>query len=78
MIDMASTDLRRSSGLSNKTKVKYCLFAKFQLALIKSCDVAEKPHIFITRANQCIQEINRDRTLSYSGLMVLVENQEQK
>ena len=39
----------------------------------------KNPHIFLTRANQHIQEINRqfDETLNYYGSMVFESTQEQ-
>ena len=79
MIDMVSTDIRRSALLANKAKHKYGLFAKFSLLLIVVCEVANNPHIFLTRANQHIQEINRhfDVILNYYGTMVFAENKEQ-
>ena len=56
----------------NKPKRKYGLFSKLSLALIEACEVAKKPHIFITRENQHIQEINRhfDGTLNHFGPIV--------
>ena len=41
--------------------------------------MANNPHIFITRKNQNIQEINRhfDVTLNHFGPMVFAANQEQ-
>ena len=79
MIDLASTSLRRYASLVNKPKQKCGLFAKFLLAVIGSFEVYNNPHIFITRANQNIQEIhiNFDGTLNHSGPMVFSENQEQ-
>ena len=60
-------------------KQKYGLFAKFSLSLVGLFEVADNTHVFITRANQHIQEINRhfDGTLNHFGLMVFVANQEQ-
>ena len=64
--------------LDNKPKQKYGLFTKLSLALIGSCDVAKNPHIFLTRENQHIQEINRhfDVTLNHYDPMIFVENLE--
>ena len=44
------------------------------------CEVAKNPHIFITRANQYIQEINRQfyGTLNHFDPMVFAKIQEQK
>ena len=72
MIDIASTGLGRYSRLANKPKQKYGLFDKFILALIVSCEVDNNPHIFLTRANQHIQEMNGhfDGTLNHFGPMV--------
>ena len=72
MIYQAPTGLRRSARLSNKTKQKYGLFSKFLLAVIVACEMAKNPHIFLTRANQQIQEINRrfDGTVNHYGPMV--------
>ena len=52
MIDLASTNLKRSDRLANKPKQKYNLFHRFLLSVIVACEVAKKSHIFITRANQ--------------------------
>ena len=38
---------------------KYALFAKFSLAVVRSFEVDKKPDIYLTRANQHIQENNR-------------------
>ena len=78
MIDLESTCLMRSIMLANKPRQKYGLFAKLSLAVIVSCDVANNPHIFLNRANQHIQVINRhfDGTLNHYGPMVFAENQE--
>ena len=80
MIDIVSTGLSRSVRLANKPKQKYGLFAKFSLALIGACEVANNSHIFLTRVNQHIQEINRhfDGTLNHFGLMKFAANQEKK
>ena len=79
MIDLASTSLRKYARLVNKPKQKCGLFAKFSLAVIGSFEVYNNPHIFITRANQNIQEINRhfDGTLKHYGPMVFSENKAQ-
>ena len=57
----------------------YVFFAKSSLVVIIACEVAKNPHIFLTRANQHIQEINRHfyGTLNHFGPMVFAENQEQ-
>ena len=79
MLDLSSTGLRRSASLANKTKQKYGLFSKLSLAIVGACEVAKNPHIFLTRANQHTQEINRnfDGTLNNFGPTVFTENQEQ-
>ena len=59
MIDLAPTGLRRSERLANETRQKYGLVAKFSLSLIGTCEVIKNPHIFLTRANQHIKEINK-------------------
>ena len=78
-IDLVSTSLMRSSRLDNKPKQKYGLFVKFSSEVIGACEVANNSHIFITRANQHIQEINRhfDVTLNNFGPMVFSDNKEQ-
>ena len=78
-IGLESTGLWRSYRLANKPKQKYVLFAKFWLALIGACEVANNPHNFLTRTNQHIQEINRqfDGNLNHYGPMVFAANQEQ-
>ena len=78
MIDMASTGLMISSSLANKTRQKYGSFAKFSLAVIGACEVAKNPYIFLTRANQHIQEMERhfDVTFNYYSPMVSAGNQE--
>ena len=65
--------------MANKPKQKYGLFAKFSLAVIGACEVAKNPQIFLTRANQRIQEINRhfDVTLNHFGPKLFAANQEQ-
>ena len=77
MIDIASTGLRRSVGLDNKPKQKYGLFTKLWLIVLRACQVAKNPHIFLTRSDQHIQENNRhfDGTLNQYGPMVFAENQ---
>ena len=79
LIDMVSTGLRKSSRLTNKTNQKYGLCAKFRLSVIGACKLAKNPGIFLTRANQHIQEINKqfDGTLNNFGPMLFAENQEQ-
>ena len=80
MIDLASTSLRRSARFSNKLGNKYGLFDILSLELIGTCEVDKNPHIFLTRANQNILEINGyfDETLNKYCLMVFEANQEQK
>ena len=56
---MASYGLRISERLANKPRKKYGLFDKLSLEVIGACDMANNPHIFLTRANQHIQEVNR-------------------
>ena len=51
IIDPASTGPRISARLANKTKQIYGIFSKFSLAVIGSCEVAKKPHIFLTIEN---------------------------
>ena len=77
IINLAPTGIRKSARLANKPRQKYGLFTKFSLAVIGSCYGAKKFHIFITIANQHIQEINRhfDGTLNNFGPMVFAENQ---
>ena len=72
MINIYSTCLRISVWLDNKSKQKYGLFTKFSLEVIGAFEVAKNLHIFITIANQHIQEINRhfDRTLNHFNPMV--------
>ena len=55
MINLESTGLRIYARLDNKPRQKYGLFDKFSLAVIGECEAANKPHIFLTRANQQIQ-----------------------
>ena len=55
MVDLESTVLRRFARLDNKTKQKYGLFAELSLSEIGACEVANNPHIFLTRENQHIQ-----------------------
>ena len=49
------------------------------MAVIGACEVAKNPQIFLTRANQRIQEINRyfDVTLNHFGPILFVANQGQ-
>ena len=63
--------------MANKPKQKYALFSKFSLSVIGECEMANKPHIFLTIANQHIQEINRhsDGALNHFGPMVFEANQ---
>ena len=79
IIDIASTGIRRSYRLANKTKQKYGLIFKFSLAVIGSGEVAKKPDIFLTRANQHIKEINRHLvgTLNCFDPMLFAAYQEQ-
>ena len=65
--------------MDNKHKRKYGLFSRFSLALIGVCELAKNPHIFLTRVNQHIQEINRhlDGALNHFGNMVFAANQVQ-
>ena len=55
------------------------LFAKFSLTVIGACDVAKNKQIYLTKASQQIQEINRqfDETLNDFGPMVFESNQKQ-
>ena len=71
IIGLDSTGLHRSSRLSNKLKQTHILFAVFSLAVIVSCEVAKRPHIFLTRYNQDTQDINRHfgGTLNHFGPM---------
>ena len=77
--NLVFTGIRISARLDNKHKQKYGLFAKLSLSVIEACDVANNPHIFITGANQHIQEIN----LHFVGILnrfdplVFSETQEQ-
>ena len=77
MINLASTCIRISARLANKSRQKYGLFDKFSLAVVGSCEVAKNPQIFLIRVNQHIQEINRhfDGTLNHYGPMVFAANQ---
>ena len=59
VIDLASTFIRISDGLDNKPKQKYGLLSKLSLLVIVAHEVDKNSHIFITRAKQHIQEINR-------------------
>ena len=78
MIDLASIGLRISARLANKLRQKYGVFDKFQLSVIGAYGVANKPHVFLTRANQHVQESNRhfNGTFNHFGPMVFAANQE--
>ena len=54
----------------------YSLSAKISLELVESHEVANNPHIFLTRANQHIQEINRqfDGNFNIFGPILFAEN----
>ena len=71
MLNLESTGLKRYARLANTSKQK-CLFAKLSLAVVRGCDVAKNSHIFLTRANQLIQKINRHfgGNLNHFGPMV--------
>ena len=56
---MASTGPKISTRLANKPKQEYGLFAQLLLAVVRACYVDKNLHIFLTRSNQRIQEINR-------------------
>ena len=77
MTDMTSTGIRRFARLANKPKQNDGLLSKLSLSLIGACEVAKNSHIFLTRENQYIQEINRnfDGTLNNFGTMVFAANQ---
>ena len=51
MIGLVSTGLRRYIILANKPKQKG-LFSELSLPAVGACEVANNPHIFLTRANQ--------------------------
>ena len=72
---MVSGDLE---GWLINPKQKHVLFDRLSLAVVEACEVAKNLHIFITIANQHIQEINRhfDETLNNFGPMVSEENKE--
>ena len=58
-INLASTGLRRSFRLDNNPPPKKNgLFDKLSLAVIGLFEVDKNPHIFLTRSNKHIQEIN--------------------
>ena len=78
MIDLTSSGLGRYASLDNKRKQKYGSFDELSLELIGACEVFKNPHIFLTMANQNIQEISRqfDGTSNRFGPMVFVANQE--
>ena len=65
--------------MANKPKQKYGLFAKFPSSVFRACGVATNLHIFITRENQHIQEINSHfyGTLNNFDPIVFAANQEQ-
>ena len=79
MIDLESACLNRSERLSNKPRQKYGLFAKLLLAVIGACEVANNPHIFLTREKKRIHELNINcfGTLNNYILIVFAENQVQ-
>ena len=66
----------RSFRLDSKTKQEYGLFSKLSFTVVGSYEVANNPHIFITKVNQHIQEINRhfDGNLNNFGPMVFASN----
>ena len=72
MVNLASSGLRRYTRLANKTRKKNSLFTKFSLAVTGACKVDKNPHVFLTRSNQHIQEIDRnfDGNLKHYGPMV--------
>ena len=78
MIYLQSTGHRRSAKLENKPKQKCDLFDKLSLESVGVCEVAKKSHIFLTKANQHIQKINRhfDENRNHFGPMLFVANQE--
>ena len=55
IIDLSSTGIGNSAGLDNKPKQQCDLCSKFYLVVIRSCEVAKNPQIFLTRANQRIR-----------------------
>ena len=55
MINLALTSLRKTARWDNKLKQKYGLFDKFSLGETGVCEVANNPHILLTRKNQHIQ-----------------------
>ena len=65
--------------MANKPRQKYGLFFKLSLEVIEECEVGKNPHIFLNRANQQIQKINRHfyGTLNYYYPMAFAANQEQ-
>ena len=69
---MESTVFRKYSRLAHETKQKYGLFSKLLLTVVGACVVSINPHIFLTRANQLIKDINShfDGTLNNFGTMV--------
>ena len=79
MTNLESTDIRGSASFAKKPR-KYGLFAKLSLSVVGAREVDYNPHIFLTRVDQHIQEINRHfgGTLNLYGPIVSAENQEQK
>ena len=75
---MESTGIHWSFRLQNKPKQNYGLFSKLSIAVTVAFDVDKHPHMYPTRENQNIQEINRQfyGTLNYFGDVVFSENQE--
>ena len=55
MIDTGLTGLRRSDRLADQPKQKYGIFAKFSLAVIVACKLAENLHTFPLIENQDLQ-----------------------
>ena len=76
IINLESTGIRISAMLVYKSRLKYGLFAKFLLTVIRLYEVAKNPHTYLTRENQHIQEINRyfDGALNNYGPMVFALN----
>ena len=79
MINLAPAGLRRYVRLDNKPRQKYGLFAKFSLSAIVAFEVANNPHIFLTRSKQHIKESNIHfyGTLNHFDTMLFSESQEQ-
>ena len=63
--------------VKNKPKQIFFIFDVFSFAVIGACGVDKHPHIFGTRANQHIIEINThfDENLNHFGPMIFVEDQ---